>query len=84
MWIPHYEEILFIPTDPSLHNALMYETVASMEPVLGNWPTDYGIGDLDCPLFHIPKKAARTAQVSKAEINDYRGLLVQGGLNLGS
>jgi len=83
-WYPHYEQILIIPTDPSLHEAIMHETVASMQPVLGSWPSDFGIGDLDCPIFHIAKNAPRAAQVSKAELEDYRGLLQKGGLNLGS
>jgi hypothetical protein len=42
------------------------------------------LGETDSPQFHMRKHAPRAAKVSAMEMQDYRGLLQKGGLNLGT
>jgi len=86
-YYPGGEAYLVIPVDNAIHFAIAHETDLSMQgpPILHNIPTDFGVGDLDCPLYHIRKAAPSKALVSsELDTHDYRGLLAKGGLNLGS
>ncbi len=82
MWYPHYEALLIIPTDSSIHDALMRSTAGAFRDVLHDLPAD-AKGDLDAPMFHLRKGAARNAKMSGTEAQDYRGLLIKGGLVMG-
>lgn len=85
VYYPGGEAYLIIPCDYNIHFGIMRETAVSLTPVLRNFPTDYGVGDVDCPIFRLRKQAPRTAAVSnELQVQDYRGLLQKGGLNLGS
>ena len=81
-WYPHYESLLIIPTDSALHDALTRSTTQSLTPVLRDLPAD-AIGDLDAPIFRLRKAAARNAKMATMESQDYRGILIRGGLVIG-
>lgn len=82
-WYPGYEApFLIVSYDTGFHLALMHETAVSLTPVLKQIPNDEGVGDLDAPLFHLRKRAARTPQVDPYQQEDFRGLLVKGGLRV--
>ncbi len=83
-YIPHYEEIYIQTADLSLHRAMLRETALALQSqTLGEMPRN-ALGEIDCPQFHMRRKAPRKAQVSRMELQDYRGLLKRGGLNLGT
>jgi hypothetical protein len=83
-WYPHYEAIYIQTADLSLHRAMLRTTAFALqgEP-LHEMPRN-ALGETDSPQFHMRKHAPRAAKVSAMEMQDYRGLLQKGGLNLGT
>jgi hypothetical protein len=81
-WYPHYEALLIVSTDPAIHDGLMRTAATAFQDVLRDLPAD-AKGDIDAPMFHLRKGAARNAKMSSTESQDYRGLLIKGGLVMG-
>jgi hypothetical protein len=83
-WFPHYEAIHIVTADLSLHRAMLRSTALALQGApLRELPRN-ALGYFDAPQLHLRPRAPRTAQVSAMELQEYRGLLVKGGVNFGT